>query len=136
MSKDMQIRIASLTCLVYLFSFSKSERIECEWLSEYLCGDKCVPVNSLCYCGKETIRFEDSSNDACCDSRSCFFDTFDRNVICKDRIKQYWGKPCNHVCNQMAQYGFSTLSCDYHEDNDDGCYMGVNMCRGTKDCYD
>ena len=128
----MQIRTVFLLFLAYSFFHSKSERIECEWLSQYVCGDKCVPVNSTCICGNEIITFDISDWETCCNTRSCFNDTFDQNVICEDGIRHNWGMPCNNKCNQMAQYGFSTLSCDYYDD----CYMGVNMCRGNKDCYD
>ena len=133
----MQIRIVFLLFLAHSFFHSKSERIKCQWLSEYLCGDKCLPVNSNCTCGNETITFDDSGWYTCCNARSCFYDTFDRNVKCLDGIKHNWGMACNNVCKQMAQYGFSTLSCDYVQDLvEDQCYMGVNACRGNRECYD
>ena len=133
MFENMHFKIVVLIFMVYFFSHSKSEKIECEWYSEYICGDKCVPVNSICYCGYETMRFEDFGWYTCCNLRSCFLDTFEKNVICKDGFKSNYGTPCNNACKQMGQYGFSTLSCDLYDDCTPECCIGVNACRGRED---
>ena len=120
--------IVLLIWQVYWFSFSNSTRFDCEWGSEYLCGDNCTRVTSKCVCGNELILYEDSGTYSCCNSKPC--EVFETNVTCEDGIKQYWGEPCYTDCIQMAQYGFSTLQCDDWSE----CYMTVNACRGTNEC--
>ena len=114
---------------LYLFSSSNSSRVKCEWQTEYVCGDECAQVTSNCFCGNETILFEDSGTYSCCNSLPC--ERIETNIICKDGIKQEWDKLCNTHCIQMAQYGFSTLPCDW---SDTECYMAVNACQGTNEC--
>ena len=130
----IHIMLKSKFCVIlFVFSWTKSsvtERIECHWQAETLCGDKCLKVGSgpQCMCGNETITFEETGNYICCHKGTCFED-FNGNINCHG-IKQNWRLPCNGTCKQYARYGLTTTSCKDQKQ----CVKEVLLCRGAPIC--
>ena len=112
---------------------------KCHWLTQFLCGDKCLPIlNSTCFCGTDTIFFNDSETYSCClgPNHTCFQENpLELVVNCSQGKKQIWDRTCSEseTCIQLASYGFQTLRC-LNESDETQCYIGVNSCRGKPDC--
>ena len=115
--------------LVVNYLLSKSfctQRIECHWGTEFLCGDKCLLLTSLCQCGNETISLADAN---CCHQASCF-KGLDGNVQCQDGRKQNWRVPCDGSCKQVALFGYQTILCSDQLQ----CVQEASLCRGFPLC--
>ena len=108
---------------------SHCQRIECNWGAEFVCGDKCVLKENPCFCGKDIILYEDTTLHICCNTGTCFKDMLDGNVQC-DGFRKRWGDPCNGVCKQTADYGFTTVPCE----NGEQCVEEVALCKGSPLC--
>ena len=102
--------------------------IKCEWDHNYLCGDKCLPLTHICYCGNVTLTIGDTRYVSCCNDDPCIQDSND-NVICNG-TPQSSSLPCNGVCKQDAEHGWITLPCD----NQYQCYLKVYSCLGRSLC--
>ena len=44
---------------------------ECNWGSQYLCGDTCLGLPQTCFCGNEVLKFSDTWNQSCCNTGHC-----------------------------------------------------------------
>ena len=120
-----------LICLILaLPSNSLCQRIECDWAIEWLCGDKCVREYNSCLCGNDTITLADSANYNCCNQGTCLKER-DGNVKCHG-LKHNWRVPCNGLCKQHAEWGFTTISCA----DQTQCVKSVSLCRGIPVCQE
>ena len=124
-----------LIILLSLTLASKSlgdERIECRWSKEYLCGDKCTKIANTCYCGNDTISFNDAHYVSCCNQRECLKDDVVDigNVHCPDGVIKSWKDLCNGNCKQYAAYGHTTISCEDQAQ----CVKEFILCRGIPLC--
>lgn len=126
--KMMSITI--ITTLLLLITQHQCKE-DCLWLSQYLCGDKCLSLNSTCYCGQESITFRQAGNYSCCANKECE-KQFSGDVLCTSGIKQRWNNTCYGQCNQLPSYGFDTQKCS----NQNTCYIKVEACRGKNYCND
>ena len=115
--------------LIFLISFHNCLEIECDWLHQWLCGDKCVNSLDSCLCGNDTITARDSRNYSCCNVEPCFLN-FDKNVECSDGKKQNSSTTCEGKCMQDAEHGWPTLPCQ----NGYECYLKVYSCIGKPLC--
>lgn len=115
--------------ILALISIILSEKIECQWGAEILCGDKCVSYYNWCLCGNDTMGFTDAPNYLCCHEESCFKE-LDGNVKCSDGVKQDWRVPCNGMCKQYSYGGYRTIPCK------DGkqCVKAITLCKGVPIC--
>ena len=135
----VKLQLIAVFGLVVLVLHTNTKPHRCKWLSEFLCGDKCLPIlNSTCICGTETIHFNDSETYSCClgPNHSCFQENpMELVVNCSQGKKQVWDRTCSESesCIQLASYGFRTLRCR-NESDESQCYMGVTSCRGKPDC--
>ena len=120
-----------LICLILaLPSNSLCQRIECDWAIEWLCGDKCVGEYNSCLCGNDTITLAESVNYNCCNQGPCFKE-MDGNVKCHG-LKHNWRVPCNGICKQDAEWGYTTISCA----DQTQCVKSVSLCRGIPVCQE
>ena len=116
-------------CLILLLaSNSLCQRIECDWTIEWLCGDKCLGVDNSCMCGNETLSIADTFNYNCCNEGTCFKNIFG-NVNCQG-FKQNWRVPCNGICKQYAEFGYTTISCA----DQTQCVTSTSLCTGVPMC--
>ena len=116
--------------IALILALASGERTECRWSAEYLCGDKCLKVANSCYCGNETIKFDDAQNRSCCNQGECVKDDVIGNVRCPNGSTHNWRTPCNGTCKQYAKYGHSTISCDDKEQ----CVKELTLYRGYPVC--
>ena len=121
-----RIWICLILCLVQI---TFPQRIECNWGSEFLCGDKCLFYDRFCFCGNETITYADAFLYNCCNHDTCAKDYFDGNVRC-DGVVQDWKKLCNGTCSQHGYNGFNTIPCE----NQQRCNREIQLCRGVPMC--
>ena len=121
-----KLAIANLCLLLHFCN-----GIICDWYHEYLCGDKCLLFEHICYCGNSTLTLGDTRYVSCCANFPCTEDA-DENVICLDGTAQSSSLPCNGTCKQDAEHGWVTLPCDNHHQ----CYLKVYSCLGRPLCDD
>ena len=125
------LRIKILVIFILsLISNCICQRIECDWSSQYICGDKCLFLQSSCICGNETITALDafSENLICCNEGTCL-DGLSGDVKCNG-VVQKCTAPCNGTCKQTPSMGLTTISC---KDNEQ-CVIAVDLCRGVASC--
>ena len=121
--------LLSAIILISTFSFSEStERVECRWSGQYICGDKCVELDRQCFCGAETLTYTETAYTCCHDEDTCFYDEFN-NVYCNGTKNPLYDL-CNNECRQRILFGLTLLPCK-HEDE---CFIGVGGCRGVAKC--
>ena len=125
----LETKVSSFVILTLFYSNSHCERIECNFGTEFLCGDKCVPVKDPCFCGGDIILYEDTLVNVCCNNGTCFKDMGNGSVHCNG-VKQTWRDPCNGVCKQYAKYGWTTLPCE----NGEQCVKVTTICKGVPIC--
>ena len=124
------VKIWIFLCLT-LVPNSLCQRSECDWASEWLCGDKCLgQPDHFCLCGNDTITFAESNSYNCCNQETCFKE-MNGNVMCSG-LKQNWRVPCNGICKQDAYSGFTTTSCRDQKQ----CVKSINLCRGVPVCQE
>ena len=102
---------------------------QCDWTSEYLCGDKCSPLDFTCLCGNETLVYGETSEFICCNHGTCYKD-FNETVYCISGNKQKWSEKCDGLCRNEAQTGLETQPCDH----DESCIVTVTACKGAQTC--
>ena len=124
-----KVEVWMLFVIYLLHKSCCSQRIECHWGTEFLCGDKCLLLTSLCQCGNETISFADASNSNCCHQEPCF-KGLDGNVQCQDGRKQDWRVACDGSCKQDAMFGYHTILCSDQLQ----CVKEASLCRGFPLC--
>ena len=125
----LDAKVGILFILTLFFLNNHCQRIECNWGAEYLCGDKCVLTENLCYCGRDIISFEDLTVHVCCNNGTCFKDMTDGSVRCNG-FRQTWRDTCNGECKQTGEYGFTTIPCDDGEQ----CVEEIVLCKGIPLC--
>ena len=114
---------------ISIFSLNQStERVECRWSGQYLCGDKCVELDHGCFCGGQHFNFSESLAYTCCNEGPCFEDDF-QDVHCNG-IKIPYNDKCNDTCSQLSKFGYTLLECK----NEDQCYIGIAACKGIAKC--
>ena len=121
----MKIFLVLLTSLTFVVCL----RIECDWAREFLCGDKCLRNNKICYCGNDTLPFNQAWDNYCCQEPNTSCETRNEDVLCQGQ-KLRWNKPCYGICTQDAQNGDTLLPCDDKKQ----CYQGSSACRGKPLC--
>ena len=119
--------LAPIFVITLVFCLYSCARIECNWSQEYLCGDKCLGIDKICFCGNETanMTYSDSYEYICCHGDSCFKD-FKGHVTCSDGKKQNYSIPCEGACKQTADYGLNTIRCL----DEIQCFKEVEACKG------
>ena len=123
----MKILLAFLTSLTFVVS----SRIECNWASQFLCGDKCLRNSKTCYCGNDNYVYNEALYNYCCpESNTPCAKTRNGDVRCRQGQKLWWNKPCHGSCRQDAKYGNTMLPCD----DKNQCYQGIDACMGTPQC--
>ena len=113
-----------------LASNSLCQIIECDWTTEWLCGDQCLGQYNSCVCGNETIILANASTYNCCNQGTCSKE-MDGNVNCHGS-KQTWRFPCNGECKQFAYAGYTTISCADKQQ----CVKSASLCRGVPVCHE
>ena len=111
-----------------LVSNSLCQRIECDWTAEWLCGDKCIGEHNSCLCGHDTITSDDAHIFNCCNQETCL-KGMDGNVKCRG-LKQTWEFPCNGICIQGAEWGYTTILCA----DQTQCVKSITLCNGVPLC--
>ena len=49
-----------------------SIHVSCNWSTEFLCGDKCVPAQGgKCFCGNRSFDIETAFESYCCNAKPC-----------------------------------------------------------------
>ena len=125
-------KMLSITIITTLLLFITQHQCkDCLWLSQYLCGNECLSLNSTCYCGRNSITFREAGNYSCCANKDCE-KQLNGDILCTHATKQRWNYTCNGHCNQLASYGFDTQKCS----NENTCYIKVEACRGKNYCND
>ena len=126
------MHVAEIFLFISLASNSLCQRIECDWLTEWLCGDQCLgeAEDHLCLCGNDTLTSADSVTHNCCNQETCFKE-IDGNVKCQG-FKQNWRVPCNGKCKQLASAGLTTTSCVDQKQ----CVKSIQLCRGVPVCHE
>ena len=126
----MKIVLVLLTSLTFVVC----SRIECDWSSEFLCGDKCLYAGNTCYCGNDNLPYNQALNNYCCQepNTSCR-KNWNGDIQCQGQ--KLWCHvmtchPCHGSCTQTARYGLTMLPCADQKE----CYLGVGACRGTPEC--
>ena len=109
-------------------SNSLCQLIECDWAFQWLCGDKCIHEDSVCICGNENFTYNEVNNYNCCNQGTCLKE-MDGNVKCQGS-KHNWRVPCNGICKQDAEWGYTTLSCA----DQTQCVKSLTLCRGIPMC--
>ena len=69
----MKTLILLLTCAIQVFCTPEngSRHVSCNWLTEFLCGDKCVPYQGgKCFCGNRPYT-PYSWSTYCCNTKPC-----------------------------------------------------------------
>ena len=106
-------------------------------MTEFLCGDKCVPKSGKCGCGNRAFGVVAAYKIYCCNAKPCtkiqedFLWWPNGDVYCEDGKIQSVYTHCNNSCKQTAVDGLDLQSC-----NDHRCYFGIYACRGTSYCKD
>ena len=75
----MKTLILLLTTAIQVFCTPEngSRHVSCSWLTEFLCGDKCVPFKGgKCFCGNRAFTLThtydiSSSSRYCCNTKPC-----------------------------------------------------------------
>ena len=73
----MKTLIILLTTAIQVFCTPEngSRHVSCNWYTEFLCGDKCVPVvqGGKCFCGNRAFspHIYDKSPRYCCNTKPC-----------------------------------------------------------------
>ena len=119
------------TCLFLTLPLSNlCQKIECDWGIEYLCGDQCLGLKSICRCDNETILFDDAYDYNCCNQDPCKKDP-EGNVLCNG-FKSNWRLPCNGTCKQLSRVGWTSIPCQ------DGsrCVNVLTLCQGVPVCHE
>ena len=121
----MKIVLVLLTSLTFVVC----SRIECNWQTEFLCGDKCLTNGRTCHCGKYKFGLKYASYISCCQEPNTSCETRNGNVTCQGK-PQLWNEPCHGSCRQVAKHGFTTLPCADQKE----CYIGLLACGGEPQC--
>ena len=106
--------------------------INCQFYSEYICGNVCLDQGSMCHCGNVTGSYQYFDGDHCCinGNEDACYKSKNGDVFCEDGTKQLWNEVCNDHCLPMATWGYDTIKCQRRND----CFLGVTMCRGQDFC--
>ena len=123
------ITMKIIIILLHVFQFTfATQRIECKWGEEYLCGDKCLRIDRTCFCGNETINYPDSYDYYCCNYESCFQNN-EANIVCHGKVT-FWNEVCGENCAQNARTGWTMLKCE----KENTCYVSATSCNGMTLC--
>ena len=121
----MKIVLVLLTSLTFVVC----TRIECNWISEFLCGDKCLGIGNNCHCGNDNLPFNQALNNYCCQEPNTSCGNWNGHIYCQGQ-KLWWNKPCHESCTQGARIGYTMLPCADQKQ----CYVGVEACMGKPKC--
>ena len=77
----MNFILSSILVIIITVPELYSDRIECVWGYQFLCGDKCLSLDSQCQCGNERIYYNETQYFNCCNDGTCNFD-YTGNVNC------------------------------------------------------
>ena len=132
MKKVTLIFVITLKLSLYLCA-----RIECNWSQEYLCGDMCLELDKICFCGNNAaswanMTFTDSHDFICCHGNTSCFKNMVGQVHCPHGKKQDYSIPCGGDCKQTADYGLNTIQCK----DESQCVKEVDACKGISLCND
>lgn len=125
----MNFILSSILVIIITVPELYSDRIECVWGYQFLCGDKCLSLDSQCQCGNERIYYNETQYFNCCNDGTCNFD-YTGNVNCIGGKKQSWWQKCFGKCQQYAARGWTTMSCDDQIE----CFMVISSCHGAPKC--
>ena len=118
-----------LLMFLLLIFVAKSQRVECDWRYEYLCGDQCTNNEKVCHCGQTNMTRLHSATFTCCNQSPCVKDS-NENVQCFNGQKQGFWTPCHGKCQQWAKYGYTGYECE----SQNQCFIGVWSCQGSPKC--
>ena len=107
------------------------KQVQCDWTSQFICGDKCTEISKLCLCGELPLPFNFAGAAICCNKKPCL--ELQGNVWCKEGSIERWWKKCDGMesgCKQMSHYGYTTLPCDDQKN----CYLRNFACQGKGRC--
>ena len=105
---------------------------DCNWGSQYLCGDTCLGLPQSCFCGNEVLKFSDTWNQSCCNIGQCSNINAALGAQCQGQI-QYRFDSCHESCHQEARFGLITVPCAQGQPE---CYLQIYGCRGQAQCQD
>ena len=120
--------------VVFLISlnFVVCSRIECNWGSQFLCGDQCLSNRKTCHCGNGNFslnQYQAWDNYCCQKPNTSCAKMWNGDIECQGQVLSL-NKPCNGSCRQDAQVGYTMLPCDDQNE----CYLGILACRGKPQC--
>ena len=121
----MKIVLVLLTSLTFVVC----SRIECDWGIEFLCGDKCLGNNKICYCGNDSLPFNQTYNNYCCQEPNTSCRNWNGDIYCQGQ-KLWWNQQCHGSCTQKARWGHTMLPCADQKE----CYTGIFACIGKPQC--
>ena len=71
----MKTLILLLTTAIQVFCTPENGstiHVSCNWSTEFLCGDKCVPVQGgKCFCGNRVFDLKTAFSSYCCNTKTC-----------------------------------------------------------------
>ena len=116
--------------LLHVFPFTvATQRIECRWGQEFLCGNRCLINDRTCFCGNETMTYSDNYDFYCCTHENCFLN-YEGDVVCHGGERTLWNKACGDNCAQNARTGWTMRKCQYPNT----CYLSPSSCNGMSMC--
>ena len=121
----MKIVLVLLTSLTFVVC----SRIECDWINEFLCGDKCLGLKNTCHCGKYKFGLKDASYISCCQEPNTSCENWNGDIYCQGQVLLK-NQTCHGFCTQDAEHGFTMLPCDDQKE----CYTGYKACKGKPLC--
>ena len=114
---------------------SRNSTVQCNWLSEYLCGDTCIGLPATCFCGEDILAYSDSKNYSCCNTGPCSSANQALGAQCEGQ-KQHYLDTCHGSCPQTSYGGYITSPCDHAIHGQPECYLQTRACRGVSLCED
>ena len=121
----MKILLVLLTSLTFVVT----SRIECDWATEFLCGDKCLGISERCGCGEHIFDSNHGHSVYCCQEPNTSCRKAWYGIDCKGQVL-YKHHPCHGSCKQKARNGYTMLPCADQKE----CYEGIFACNGKPQC--
>ena len=115
--------------LLISLNFVVCSRIECNWSTQFLCGDQCLNNDKTCHCGNGNFAFKLAYDYYCCQKPNTSCKIWNGDIACQGQVL-FFNEPCYGSCRQIARYGHTMLPCDDKNE----CYVGIFACMGTPEC--
>ena len=124
-----QFKMKIFVVLLISLNFVVCSRIECDWATQFLCGDQCLSIGKTCHCGNYNFAYKHALSYYCCQKPNTSCKIWNGDIACQGQVLSL-NKPCNGSCRQDAQVGYTMLPCDDQNE----CYLGIIACGGKPQC--